>query len=93
MIAKPVWQELGRFDERYQHGGEDEALARLMLKNGYAIVEEPALSVHHSHGLSVVDYWKQLRYYRQVRQPKQFDGQELLRRRPDLRANRSTLDP
>ncbi len=94
MIAKPAWEELGRFDERYQAGGEDTALARSMLKNGYAVVQEPAMTVHHSHGLGLRDSVKQyLHWLRVLGKPKQLDRQELLRRRPDLRANASVLDP
>lgn len=93
MIAKPVWQELGGFDERYQAGGEDTALANSMLKNGYAIVQEPALTVHHSHGLGLADSVKQFVHQRQiVKSPREFDSEGLLARRPDLRANRSVLD-
>jgi GT2 family glycosyltransferase len=89
MIAKPVWRELGRFDERYEAGGEDTALAKLMLKNGYGVVQEPALTVHHSHGLGFGDSLKQLVHQLQIlRAPRQFDSQALLARRPDLRANR-----
>ena len=88
MIAKSVWQELGRFDQRYETGGEDTALAKLMLKNGFGIVLEPALTVHHSHGLGLRDSVKQeLHQLQTVRAPRQFDRQELLERRPDLRAN------
>jgi GT2 family glycosyltransferase len=88
MIAKPAWQELGRFDLRYETGGEDTALAKLMLKNGYGIVLEPALTVHHSHGLGLRDRVKQeVHQLRTVRAPRQFDRKELLDRRPDLRAN------
>jgi glycosyltransferase involved in cell wall biosynthesis len=93
MIAKAVWRELGRFDERYGRGGEDMALARMMLENGYAIVQEPALTVHHSHELGMVDAIKQLGHYRQIQTAKEFDRDELLRRRPDLRANRPATDP
>jgi GT2 family glycosyltransferase len=88
MIAKPVWKELGRFDLRYETGGEDTALAKLMLKNGFDIVLEPALTVHHSHGLGLRDSVKQEVHQMQtVIAPRQFDRQELLERRPDLRAN------
>jgi hypothetical protein len=88
MIAKSAWQELGRFDLRYETGGEDTALAKLMLKNGFGIVLEPALTVHHSHGLGLRNSVKQeLHQLQTVRSPKQFDRQELLERRPDLRAN------
>jgi GT2 family glycosyltransferase len=94
MIAKPVWQELGGFDERYQAGGEDTALANLMLENGYAVVQEPALTVHHSHGLGLADSVKQFVHQRQiVKTPREFDREGLLARRPDLRASRSVLDP
>jgi GT2 family glycosyltransferase len=92
MISKRVWRELGRFDEHYGHGGEDMALARMMLKNGYDIVQEPALAIHHSHPLGTLDSIKQLGYWRQIQKPVQFDRQELLRRRPDLRANTSASD-
>jgi glycosyltransferase involved in cell wall biosynthesis len=88
MIAKSAWQELGRFDLRYETGGEDTALAKLMLKNGFGVVLEPALTVHHSHGLGSRDSVKQeLHQLQTVRAPRQFDRDELLERRPDLRAN------
>ncbi|KAA0086628.1 glycosyltransferase [Mycolicibacterium sp. P9-64] len=88
MLSKSVWEELGRFDHRYETGGEDTALAKLMLKNGYGLVLEPALTVHHSHGLGFRDSVKQeFHQFQTVRAPQQFDRQELLERRPDLRAN------
>jgi GT2 family glycosyltransferase len=88
MISKSVWEKLGRFDQRYETGGEDTALAKSMLKNGFEIVLEPALTVHHSHGLGFRDSVKQeLHQFQTVRAPQQFDRQELLERRPDLRAN------
>jgi GT2 family glycosyltransferase len=92
MLSKRVWAELGRFDERYEAGGEDTALAKSMLKAGYRIVQEPAMSVHHSHGLGFRDSVKQ--YFNQLatRAPTQLDRQRLLARRPDLRANESASD-
>jgi GT2 family glycosyltransferase len=88
MLSKSVWEKLGRFDQRYETGGEDTALAKSMLKNGFGIVLEPALTVHHSHGLGLRDTVKQeLHQFQTVKAPKQFDRQELLERRPDLRAN------
>jgi GT2 family glycosyltransferase len=94
MIAKPAWKALGGFDERYQAGGEDTALANSMLKNGYGVVQEPALTVHHSHGLGLRDSVKQFVHQLEVvRAPREFDKEGLLARRPDLRANRSALDP
>jgi GT2 family glycosyltransferase len=94
MISKAAWEELGRFDERYQTGGEDNALARLMFNGGMGIVQEPALSVHHSHGLGLSDSLKQLIHQQQtLRAPRHFDREQLLERRPDLRANGSASDP
>jgi GT2 family glycosyltransferase len=88
MLSKRVWQELGRFDLRYETGGEDTALAKTMLERGYEIVFEPALTVHHSHGLGLRDTVKeQLHQMQTVRAPRQFNRQELLARRPDLRTN------
>ena len=94
MIAKAAWEQLGRFDERYQTGGEDNALARLMLSEGMGIVQEPALSVHHSHGLGLRDSFKQLIHQQKtLKGPRQFDRERLFERRPDLRANKSASNP
>ncbi len=88
MIAKPVWQELGRFDERYETGGEDTALAGLMIEGGYEVIKEPALTVHHSHGLGLVDSIRQVRAWNKtLKAPQKFDIQAILARRPDLRGN------
>jgi GT2 family glycosyltransferase len=90
MVSKRAWRELGEFDERYQAGGEDTALAKSMLSNGYVVVKEPALAVHHSHGLGLRDYVKQQAHQLQMLgAPKEFNRQELLGRRPDLRTNTS----
>jgi GT2 family glycosyltransferase len=92
MISKRAWTELGCFDERYQAGGEDTALAKSMLKAGYRVVQEPAMTVHHSHGLGFKDTVKQ--YINQIatRAPRRFDEQRVLARRPDLRANKLAAD-
>jgi GT2 family glycosyltransferase len=88
MLSKRIWEQLGRFDKRYETGGEDTALAKLMLESDFRIVFEPALTVHHSHGLGLRDSVKQTMHQLQtVRAPRQFDRRQLLERRPDLRAN------
>lgn len=93
MIAKRAWQELGGFDERYEAGGEDTALAKSMLENGCGVVKDPALAVHHSHGLGLRDSVKQHFHQLQiVGTPREFDRQELLGRRPDLRTTMSASD-
>ncbi len=87
MISKSAWEELGGFDERYAAGGEDTALANLMLNAGYTIVKEPALSVHHTHGLGPRDSIKQYLHWREIlKGPHGFDKAALLARRPDMQA-------
>lgn len=90
-FSREAWNELGRFDERYQSGGEDTALAAKMLDVGISVIEEPALAVHHSHGLGFVDTAKQwAHWFRTVKAPQNLDMDELLARRPDLRAKYDT---
>jgi glycosyltransferase involved in cell wall biosynthesis len=85
VIDKGVWKELGGFDERYESGGEDTALARAMLEAGYEVSSEPLLAVHHSHGLGFRNYLRQVkRWQRSLRGPQQLDRGELARSRPDL---------
>ena len=92
MISKRIWAELGRFDERYQAGGEDTALAKLMLEAGYTVVQEPAMTVHHSHGLGFKDTVRQYINQLATRSPRQLNEQRLMARRPDLRANQRVVD-
>jgi hypothetical protein len=58
-----------------------------MLRAGYRVVQEPAMTVHHSHGLGFKDSVKQYINQLATRAPAQLDKQRLLARRPDLRAN------
>jgi cellulose synthase/poly-beta-1,6-N-acetylglucosamine synthase-like glycosyltransferase len=88
VISKEAWQELGRFDERYEIGGEDTALAKQMLLIDYEVIKEPALTVHHSHGLGAVDSVKQLMAWnKMLKGPHPLNRKELIARRPDLRQN------
>jgi N-acetylglucosaminyl-diphospho-decaprenol L-rhamnosyltransferase len=81
-FSKTAWRELGRFDERYQTGGEDTAMARAMLAAGYGIVKEPALAVHHSHGLGPLATAREfIHYAKTVRGPQALDGNMLTMRR------------
>lgn len=86
-VDRSAWQDLGGFDERYQSGGEDTALAAKMLQSGMIIMEEPLLAVHHSHGLGLRDTVKQWKHWiKTVSAPQELDQDALLDRRPDLRA-------
>lgn len=81
IFSKAVWEELGRFDERYETGGEDTAMARSMLDAGYGIIKEPALAVHHSHGLGPIATARELLHYAQtVRGPQSLTGSVRSRR-------------
>lgn len=85
MIRKAAWDELGHFDERYEVGGEDTALARLMLKAGYSLESEPLLSVHHSHQLGPIGSLRQLRrWLRTVKGPVSLDRENIADLRPHL---------
>lgn len=88
MISRQAWEELGRFDERYESGGEDTALAKLMFNRGFDVVKEPALTVHHSHGLGAVNYAKQfIHWQKTLRAPQRLDKEQLFSRRPDLKSD------
>ncbi len=85
MISRPVWEELGGFDERYEWGGEDTAFAKTMLEAGYLVFTEPALSVHHTHGLGTIDSMKQLSHWlKTLNGPTPLDMAKLAARRPDI---------
>lgn len=85
MIRKSVWEELGRFDERYESGGEDGALGALMLNHGYTVIDEPMLSTHHTHGLGFVNTLKQWLSWVRSSRPTQFNRKKYAKRRPDMR--------
>jgi len=84
MIKKPIWLELGKFDERFETGGEDGAMAKAMLKAGYRLFVDPALTVHHAHGLGPINTLKQWQAWMKTSKPQKLDVQQLAGRRPDL---------
>lgn len=85
IFSKSAWEDLGKFDERYEDGGEDTALAAKMLANGLKIIFEPALAVHHTHGLGAMDSLRQFRQWqRMLKGPNELDFQKLAARRPDI---------
>lgn len=84
-IRRDAWEEAGHFDESYGAGGEDGALARQILANGRQIIIDPAMAVHHTHGLSFKDNVGQLRYWSSLGDPRDFSEQELAAYRPELR--------
>ena len=87
MFSKRVWEALGTFDERYETGGEDTVLARAMIANGYDVICDPAIAVHHSHGETVRQFMKtQMGYYRIVNgNPRQLNKDTLAERQSRLK--------
>lgn len=87
IVNRSVWKKLGGYDEQYAGGGEDTALARAMLQQGFTVVREPLCSVFHSHGLNFRNSWRQWLHWLEVSkaQPQAFDTQKVHSRRPDLR--------
>ena len=86
IVKREVWQKLGGYDERYAGGGEDVALARSMLDNGYSIIREPLCVVFHSHGLNFINTIRQYWHWFEVgKKPTAFQTAKVHARRPDLR--------
>lgn len=87
MFSKRIWETLGKFDERYETGGEDTVLARAMLANGYDVICDPAIAVHHSHGETVWQFMKtQWGYYRIASgHPQQLNKDALTQRQKRLK--------
>ncbi len=84
-FRKDLWQEYGRFDETYETGGEDTAMAKKLAADGFELLDDGLLSVHHTHGLNTSDTIKQwLRWYRTLKGPVPLDTDKLAARRRDL---------
>lgn len=77
VIRREAWCEAGGFDEAYGAGGEDGALGRSLMKLGYDIAVEPALSVHHTHGLGPVNSARQMLNWRRMGKPREFKTDDL----------------
>jgi len=84
VLRKSVWKELGKFDERFERGGEDTELARKMLTQGYLVYDEPLLSTHHTHGLNALNTMKQWYQWARSNRPSRLSTAKLKKRRPDL---------
>lgn len=84
IVRKSVWSDLGKFDESYERGGEDTYLASKMLESGYAVIDEPLLSTHHTHGLSFIHSVRQWIEWSKLKRPSKINKKKLQKRRPDL---------
>lgn len=86
ILSKEAWEDYGGFDESLGMGGEDTDLARKLLADGRKLIFEPLVTVHHSHGLGLVDYIRQIAAWNAMKkgQPAEFDANKIKARRPDL---------
>lgn len=84
VVRRKVWEELDGYDKRYGAGGEDSDLGRRAVAAGYSIMIDPVLTVHHTHGLGLIDNIRQYFYWRKLARPLPFDAAELAKFRPDL---------
>jgi glycosyltransferase involved in cell wall biosynthesis len=85
MISKEIWRELGGYDESYEMGGEDGAMAKRMLAERVNIVEDPVVAVHHSHNLGPINYARQVRRWMKSADPHPIDLDKVSQSRPDLK--------
>lgn len=84
MVRLKTWRSHS-FDEAYGHGGEDSAWAIWALGQGFKIFHEPAMAVHHTHGLGPINLLRQIKsWMRLYRGRGQFNQQALAKFRPDL---------
>lgn len=84
IFSKAVWSEIGGFDESYGAGGEDGAYAKSSFELGYAVLVDPAMSVHHSHGLGPINSMRQLQYWSRLGKPAEFSAVALAKFRSDM---------
>jgi len=71
IIRRDLWEKYN-LDESYGVGGEDTAWADYWFKKGYHAVKSPKFSVYHSHGLSLIGLYKQLKYWKSTKNPQPF---------------------
>lgn len=84
MVRVKIWRQ-HPFDEAYAHGGEDLAWGRWALKAKHRLIYEPAVVVHHSHGLGLVNFVRQFKYWIYISIRKgEFKQEKIARYRPDL---------
>jgi GT2 family glycosyltransferase len=85
LYNKEAWRKVGGFDEAYGAGGEDSMLAAAVMRAGYHVIVDPAMSVHHTHGTGFVDSFKQLMYWQSLGKPRVFSRTRLADFRKELR--------
>lgn len=87
MIRRSAWESVGGFDESFETGGEDTDLARRLIRNDERIVFDPAMTIHHTHGLSFRNRLRRTLHLSGVLiggKGLKFNRERLMRHRPDL---------
>jgi glycosyltransferase involved in cell wall biosynthesis len=77
VIRREAWSEVGGFNEAFGAGGEDGALGKALLAVGHDVIFEPALSVHHTHGLGPINSLRQLLNWSRMGKPREFKTHDL----------------
>jgi len=75
-IRRAMWAQ-HPFDERYGTGGEDSQWAMWALEQGYQIICDLGFSARHSHGLNVLQYFKQIQAWNRMAEQRPFDRAQL----------------
>ena len=83
-LRRSLWQQKP-FDESYERGGEDTAWAHWAIQQGFDIIRDQAFAVCHSHGTSLRAWIQQYKYWNSLGPNQQFNPEELLSFRKDLK--------
>lgn len=90
MIRRSAWESAGGFSERFETGGEDTDLAGRLISNGERIVFDPAMTIHHTHGLGLANRLRRTLHLGKIvvsGKGSRFDRERMQRGRPDLGLN------
>ncbi len=71
IIPKELWNKR-RLNEDWGVGGEDGEWAAYWLRQGYKAVRDEKFTVMHSHGLGLLGWYKQFKYWESTQNPQPF---------------------
>jgi len=71
IINKKMWEQR-MFNEEFGAGGEDGEWAGYWINKGYVVVRDNKFTVRHSHKLSLVGWYKQIKEWNSLVSPKKF---------------------
>lgn len=71
IIRKDLWDK-HNFNEDYGFGGEDGEWARYWFERGYIVIKDRKFMVRHSHGLGLIGWYKQQKYWISLWKPQKF---------------------